>query len=252
MAEKVMVWSSGYIEKWRDSRMLPQNINRLHRYHCEGLFYVDNGTKIEIKPDHIYLFPQNLGFTPSFVPDMTVSHEWIDFVSVPLIFGEHVIEISPEQKTPAANALRLCMALGTKCHENNKNAQYYHLLESAIALAMRCVCLEYSVTLAGNVRINKALEYIHSDYMHEITLEMLAEKAYCAKNYFVRLFKNELGITPYQYIKNYRMGVATDLLYRGYTVKEVAKRVGFSDAYAFSAAFNKCFGIYPSAYPKSV
>lgn len=247
-----MVWSAGNIETWHDSRMLPQNVNRLHCYKCKGLIYIDNGMHIQIKPNHIYLFPQNLEFNPQFLPGTIVNHEWIDFVSVPLVFGEHVIEVPPEQDTPAANALRFCMSLGRKCHDNNKSSKYIHLLESAIEIAMRCVSMEYPVTLAGSVRINNALEFIHLNYMQEITLEMLAEKAYCAKNYFVRLFKKEIGITPYQYIKNYRMGVATDLLYRGYTIKEVAKRIGFSDAYAFSAAFRKFFGIYPSTYLKTV
>ena len=235
-------------EGWKS---LPQNLNRIHLYYGEnlgGLHYINDENTIYVKPGYIYFFAQNLGFKPSFVQKTEVNHEWIDFITVPLAFGEKVIEIPPDSRTPSANALRLCLSLARTYKDAKKDAGILRIFENALQLAFDCLYAEHSISLGENVRVNQALKYIHLNYASDITLDDLATEAYCAKNYLVRLFKKEIGVTPYQYIKNYRMGVASDYLIKGYTLKEIAKMVGYSDGYAFATAFYKTFGIYPSEY----
>ena len=252
MADKVRVSTCGHVYEFQESwLMLPQNLNRIHLYHSGSPGFVINDKKIVVKPEHIYFFPQNLGFKPRFIENEPIDHEWIDFITVPLVFGTSVIEVAPEDQSSVANALRLCVSLGRFLYKND-DLNGKQLLENAIQLALDCMQAEQIVQLGGNVRINQALEYIHTHYAEEITLEALANKAYCTKNHLVRLFKKEIGITPYQYIKNYRMGIATDLLSRGYTVKETARKVGYGDGYTFSSAFYKTFKVYPTTFVKKI
>ncbi|MBR3942785.1 MAG: helix-turn-helix transcriptional regulator [Clostridia bacterium] len=252
MADKVQVSTCGHVYEFQESwLMLPQNLNRIHLYHSGSPSYVINDNKFTVKPEYIYFFPQNLGFKPKFSENEAIDHEWIDFITVPLVFGKSVIEISPDDQSSVANALRLCVSLARNLYKND-DLNGKQLLENAVQLTLDCMQAEKIVQLGGNVRINQALSYIHKHYAEEITLETLSDKAYCAKNHLVRLFKKEIGITPYQYIKNYRMGLATDLLSRGYSVKETAGKVGYGDGYTFSAAFYKTFKVYPTTYVKKI
>ena len=64
-----------------------------------------------------------------------------------------------------------------------------------------------------------------------------------------RLFKKYVGVSPKQYITNYRMTKAKNLLEDGLPVTDVSNRCGFSDIYYFSKAYKKHFGYPPSQTP---
>ena len=98
--------------------------------------------------------------------------------------------------------------------------------------------------------INNAIKHIHKNIEREITLEELASISCTERNYFIKLFKKNMFVTPYQYIKNYRMTKAVSLLERGYPVSDVGIRIGYSDVSAFSHAFKKEYDIYPSEFIK--
>lgn len=227
--------------------MLPQQTNRFHRYYSGDLYYMNNGEKFEIKHGHIYFFPQNLEFKPYYDTNCDIKQNYIDFFSFPVIFHDSIIEIDPKKHPIVAQAIDFCFKISYKYEQTGK-AEYIEILETAVLQAINCMLLEFPVHFSKNARINNAIEYIHRNYRQDITLDTLAKKAYCAKNYFVRLFKQEMRCTPYQYLKNYRFTIAQELLRKGENVKDVAKEIGYSDAYAFSAAFYNQFHIYPSVY----
>ena len=58
-------------------------------------------------------------------------------------------------------------------------------------------------------------------------------------------------VPPYQYIKKYRLKLATTYLEKNYSVSETADMVGYSDTASFSHALKKEYGIYPSEYGKN-
>jgi transcriptional regulator GlxA family with amidase domain len=70
-----------------------------------------------------------------------------------------------------------------------------------------------------------------------------------AANYFHRLFKRELGITPFQYMERKRLDEARRLLGDGrLNVKEVAALTGYENPLYFSRVFHRHFGSRPSDY----
>lgn len=230
--------------------LLPQQTNRFHRYYSGNLYYMNNGRKIEVKHNHIYFFPQNLEFKPYYDPDCDIKQNYIDFFSFPVVFSDSIIDIDIKNHPLVYEAVDLCFKLSDKCNQTSKD-EYCEILETAVLQALNCMRLEFPIHFSNNARINNAIEYIHQNYRQNITLEILSQKAYCAKNYFVRLFRQEMRCTPYQYLKNYRFTIAQELLRKGENIKDVAKEIGYSDSYAFSAAFYKQFGIYPSVYQAS-
>jgi AraC-like DNA-binding protein len=63
------------------------------------------------------------------------------------------------------------------------------------------------------------------------------------------LFKQELGISPWDYLNRYRVFQAKELLRQtNDSIGHVGQRVGFSDASYFSRVFRRLVGISPGAY----
>lgn len=63
-------------------------------------------------------------------------------------------------------------------------------------------------------------------------------------------FAELVGETPLAYLTEWRMTLAADLLTDGstMTISRIAREVGYSDAFAFSAAFKRVRGMSPSAH----
>ena len=94
--------------------------------------------------------------------------------------------------------------------------------------------------------------FIHEHYGENIRLAELAGKCYMTEAHFSRTFKELMGEPPVSYINRYRINMATALLSTtALSLKEIAARVGFSDAAYFSRAFRKYKGESPTAYLRS-
>ena len=84
-----------------------------------------------------------------------------------------------------------------------------------------------------------------------ITLEQLTQEFNITKQHIIRLFKQEYGITPHEYIMDHRIGIAQSLLKRtNLTVQEIATKLNFCDSAYFSEFFRKRVGITPLEFRK--
>ncbi|MBQ4517537.1 MAG: AraC family transcriptional regulator [Clostridia bacterium] len=100
--------------------------------------------------------------------------------------------------------------------------------------------------------IKKALNFIHAEYIHDITVSQIAKHVNLDRTYFSALFKKETGVSPKQYLLNYRMGIAAALMVdSGISVSVAAYSVGYTDVFNFSKMFKKHFGKSPREYIKS-
>lgn len=127
---------------------------------------------------------------------------------------------------------------------------YNELVVSYTKNLLNIIDKQYPIKKIYDGRINVVINYIHKNIDKIITLEELA-KLYCLeKNYFIRLFKENMSVSPYKYIKNYRLKLAASYLKRDCTVSEAAELVEYSDVSSFSHAFEKEYGKYPSEYKK--
>lgn len=101
--------------------------------------------------------------------------------------------------------------------------------------------------------VRDILRYIGEHYAEDITLDLLAEYVELSRTYVSGLFKKEIGVNLTNYIINYRIERAKELL-RDTNLKsyEVAEQVGFVDESYFSRSFKKITGLSPNAYKKGV
>jgi AraC family transcriptional regulator len=98
-------------------------------------------------------------------------------------------------------------------------------------------------------KIQDTVEYIHSNYHEDITLEDLASKIFCSKYNYLRQFHLLAGESPIEYLRKYRLNrAAYYLLETGKTNLQIALECGFNSPIVFSRQFKKAFGITPTSY----
>ena len=105
------------------------------------------------------------------------------------------------------------------------------------------------LTLGGERWVNKAKEYVASNYHKKLTVEEIATALYIDRQYLRNLFVKYTGASTKEYLDGYRMARAKELLELPYvSVSDVAASVGYSDPLAFSKAFRKHSGESPKEY----
>lgn len=96
-----------------------------------------------------------------------------------------------------------------------------------------------------------AKRYIDSNYMDNITLDLLADLTHMNKFYLVHSFTRYTGMSPINYLTQRRIQVATELLSStDYSIAQIASSVGFSSQSYFSQVFRKALGVTPVQYRK--
>ncbi|MFB9242604.1 AraC family transcriptional regulator [Massilia antarctica] len=100
-------------------------------------------------------------------------------------------------------------------------------------------------------RLAPALRRIHENMKHPWTVAQLAKEAALSRSAFFERFSRALGMAPMAYLLAWRMALAKDLLRRQEGgVADVAERVGYASASAFSVAFTRHVGLPPARYAR--
>lgn len=97
--------------------------------------------------------------------------------------------------------------------------------------------------------IDFAMHYIHLNYQNDISISELSSLLGVSQSYLFRIFKEATGLSPKQYLSNYRLLQAKKLLREtSLSVSQVAASVGCPDALAFSRFFSSREKISPQKY----
>ncbi len=127
---------------------------------------------------------------------------------------------------------------------------------------MRCSFLVYFGQLcsdAANARAREGssalrclLDYIHENYMKDISLSDAADQYEISQGYVGKLFREHLQTTFKDYLNQYRVDAAKELLVQNPTMKinEIAQRVGFISAVTFNRVFKRYESVSPGEYRK--
>ncbi|MBQ7282936.1 MAG: helix-turn-helix domain-containing protein, partial [Spirochaetales bacterium] len=95
--------------------------------------------------------------------------------------------------------------------------------------------------------VKKAQAYICTHATLQLSRWQIAEDAHVSEDYLTRVFKKELGLSPWDYLNRYRIWLACSLLKNtGMSVNDVSVATGFLDQAYFCRVFKKIRGFSPS------
>ena len=98
-------------------------------------------------------------------------------------------------------------------------------------------------------RIKTMLVYILKHYSEPITLSDIASSCNISNNECLSCFKKVINISPIQYLKNYRLQKASELLSKGQmSIREISEQCGFQDHSYFAKSFKQQFHMTPLQY----
>ena len=94
--------------------------------------------------------------------------------------------------------------------------------------------------------IKEALNYIEQNFQNNITIEDIAAVCGINRSYFGKIFRNSIGRSPQEFLMNYRMAKATELLkLTSLSIAEIGSAVGYENQLHFSRAFKTIYGVSP-------
>lgn len=94
--------------------------------------------------------------------------------------------------------------------------------------------------------IKEAITYIEQNFQNDISVVDIANRLGINRSYFGKIFKQTLKQTPQEFLINYRMIKATELLrLTKMSIGDISKAVGYENQLHFSRAFKKIYNISP-------
>ena len=99
--------------------------------------------------------------------------------------------------------------------------------------------------------LRPVVEYIHNNKHENIMLAQMAQLSHTSPSYLSRLFKKEMGKTFSDYVADFKMTVAKELLENtDLSVTDISNDLGFSDSGYFIKIFKKHEGVTPAIFRK--
>ncbi len=101
--------------------------------------------------------------------------------------------------------------------------------------------------------ISKSMDYVRNQWqlhgMHSPAVEEIAAAIDVSRGHLVRIFKQELGVSPAQCLRNIRLDHAAMILARSdISVQDIAEECGFENQFHFSRAFKQQYKVSPKQY----
>lgn len=232
---------------------LQQNttVNRLYIIHDGEGCCIRDSVVSPLKKGYIYLFFSGKDIEFISNDENPIVHTYFDFTALPAFNGNHDITIKISDNDTVSHLVKSIDAFFSECKcyrdssESDKDSAAAYL-----KLMLTLINRKQALRIISDKRINAAINHIHRNFGGSLSVEAIAAKLYLEKNYFIKLFKKNTGITVYQYIKDYRLNIANGMLKNGESVENTAYNCGFESAVGFSNAYKAYFGERPSETKK--
>ncbi|MBW4695795.1 MAG: AraC family transcriptional regulator [Lyngbya sp. HA4199-MV5] len=165
------------------------------------------------------------------------------------------VELIPQFATPDPLIYQIGLALQSEMTSNGLGSR---LFVDSLTTALSIHLLRSYSTWQQPLReyrglsprkLQQAIDYINDHLHQDLSLAAIARELDMSQYYFARLFKQSMGISPYQYVLQQRVEQAKVLLKSStLSMSAIAHRVGFADQSQFTVQFRKFTGTTPKAY----
>lgn len=134
---------------------------------------------------------------------------------------------------------------------NNKDASPFHLIGHLYLFIDSLVRSSTSakIGMGNSLRdfyIKEAFSFIEQNFQNDISVEDIAASCGLNRSYFGKIFHENMGKSPQEFLISYRMTKATELLkLTGLSIADIGNAVGYPNQLHFSRAFKHIYGISP-------
>lgn len=188
-----------------------------------------------------------------------LSQDWFNHYFYPSIdlMSEIYFEIFDEKKIPIFEKHIIDdFTLYSKLKNVFKSIiykQHYIVLETHCIDALAYLIKNYTSVgkdldsnFNNNEVISKSIEFINDTLYNSPTLDELSKNIGLSKYHFIRIFKEETGLTPHQYIINKKVENARALIEKGYSIVDASLESGFNDQSHFNRNFKRIYDFSPT------
>lgn len=125
-------------------------------------------------------------------------------------------------------------------------------LEITHLLIRHCRGLKNSESkISQKVEINQLVSYLNENYAKKVSVDEMAKYVNLSPSHFTRVFKDEIGESPVDFLINLKIQKAKRfLLSREHNMTQIAFACGFSSSAHFASCFSGRVGIAPSEFRK--
>lgn len=248
---------------------------RIYHNDDPGAFITCNGKQISISPRKMYIIPSYTSFSSHLFdypvnPEAnnckgskvttdtnrdakhTVRHLFIHFdINATLArFPETVYETECTSEMQMATE-EIEKAL-IKDSENISSHTTF-LINMLVNKMLSVIPNNYWTSIVKDSRIMNTIYFIGQNIQNKIDNTLLAKRVFLATNSFARLFKENTGLSPQNYILKKRIELACKLLHHtSKSIEAIATETGFSNRYHFTRQFSSATHISPAKYRKEL
>lgn len=249
-------------DRWKTRNRI--NMNSLYFVHEGTAAYYYNNKKYYMKPGYLYLIPYSADIRFSLEKNTVFTHTFFDFYSNPPLKSNNIIEIFYANYSALNHTVKTISSIMDTvncpedknnsfwCNYNNEDNEFTDILPHYFNAVMILINSITPIYATSDERIFNAIQYISNNFSHELSVGEIASKLFLSENYFIKLFKKNVGKTPHQYIKDYRFDMAIAMIESGKSITSTALACGYQSASAFSYAFKHELGISPQEFAKKL
>ncbi len=219
-----------------------------------------------ILPNHLHLVTVLLGDTfdfyavvfhpdllSSFIQDV-IQQQYFDSVLQENILFPTVLSAQEAKEFGIADVLSDIYALFAKkepCFELLIKARLYvvwslYYLHGTSSASVSERTSDYRIALVKSI-----IDYIHTHYESQITLDILAAYFHLSREHLCRLFKKMTRMSPIEYLNFYRISTSTRLLRQtDHEISDIALEIGFNNISYFNRTFKRYMHVTPGEYRK--
>lgn len=112
-----------------------------------------------------------------------------------------------------------------------------------------CISVTADQKVSGDWVVQQVVRFIHEHYAEDCDMSKIAQVVRRSDRHVRQHFKDAVGLSPHQYLLQYRIEKAKELIERSnYSFKEIADRIGFKTVHHFARAFHDLCGETPGAW----
>lgn len=193
---------------------------------------------------------ENILFKPTLLKSSGHDICWEQFIS-PLFSASSaitpVVRDNHNLKTYIQNIDKLC---------DERHTGYQLAVKGYLYQIIHLLITEYAAVTSPFIKkhtgkIKTILSYVDAHYAEEISIESMAKLCFYSKSYFMKFFKESMGISFIAYLNNYRLEIAARMLQAtDDNILDISSACGFDNLSYFNRSFKKKYGVTPGKYRK--